>query len=111
MNRFLTLPRLAALFLTTFAVLVVGVVLFQQFWVAPGQRCEQSGRWWDPDARICAQPLSIAEITGRPNGVSRAQASDEKNRELLRIEGELAEKRRARDADAEVQRRRLAESR
>jgi hypothetical protein len=40
--------------------------------------------------RICAQPISIAEITGRPNGVSRAEASAEKNRELIRIEDQLA---------------------
>ena len=104
MHRFLTMRRLSVLFFGVFAVTLVGVFLLQRFWVDPGVRCERDGRWWDPDTRICAQPISIAEITGRPNGVSRAEASNEKNRELIGIENRLAAEREARDAEIERQR-------
>ena len=98
MKRFLTFPRLAMIFFALFGVAVAGVFAVQAYWVAPGERCEAAGKWYDMDNRICAQPISIAEITGRPNGVSRAQASDEKNRELIRIEDQPAAQDRARAA-------------
>lgn len=109
MNRFLTGRRLGILFVAIFAVAVGGVLVFQQYWLEPGERCEASGRWYDIETRICATPISIAEITGRPIGQSRAEASAAKNRDLVRIERQLKAERAARDADAEVQRRRLAE--
>ena len=49
-------------------------------------------------------PAPIAEITGRPNGVSRADASREKNRELVEIEDRLAAAEKARELDADRQR-------
>ncbi len=108
MQRLLTMKRLSVIFLSTFAVLVGVMFAYDALVKAPGDRCEERGQWWDPSARICAQPISIAEITGRPNGVSRAQASDEKNRELIEIEDALQAQKRARDADAERQRIALA---
>ena len=111
MHRLLTMKRLSLLFLATFAVLVGGVFAWQALVVAPGERCEAGGKWWDPQDRICAQPISIAEITGRPIGVSRAEASDAKNRELIAIEDQLAQRKAARDADAARQRAALAEQR
>ena len=111
MHRLLTMKRLSILFLATFAVLLAGMFAYENMVVAPGDRCEAGGRWWDPDARICAQPISIAEITGRPNGVSRAQASDEKNRELIRIEDQLAAQDRARAAEITRQKAALAAAR
>jgi hypothetical protein len=99
MKRFLTFPRLAMIFFALFGVSIAGVFAVQAYWVAPGERCEAAGKWYDMENRICAQPISIAEITGRPNGVSRAQASDEKNRELIRIEDQLAAQDRARAAE------------
>lgn len=107
MKRLLTMRRLSTLFLGVFGVLVAGAFAYQAYWTEPGDRCEASGRWWSTEGRICAQPISIAEITGRPNGISRADASAEKNRELIRIEDELASVKLARDAEAEVQRERL----
>ena len=108
MHRLLTMKRLSVLFLSIFAVLVGVTLVYQNMVVAPGERCEEGGKWWDPDTRVCAQPVSIAEITGRPIGMSRAEASDLKNRELLRIEGELSAQKRARDMDADRQRAALA---
>lgn len=107
MHRLLTMKRLSVLFLATFAVLVGGVFAYQALVVAPGERCEASGRWWDPATGICAQPISIAEITKRPIGQSRAEASDAKNRELLEIEDRLAAARAARNAEVKRQREAL----
>ena len=102
------MKRLSILFLATFAVLMAVMLAYERFVVAPGDRCEAGGKWWDPGGRVCAQPISIAEITGRPNPGERAAASAEKNRELVAIEASLAARRRARDADADRQRRALA---
>ena len=111
MKRFLTFPRLAMIFLGLFGITVVGIFALQDYWVAPGKRCEAAGKWYDMESRICAQPISIAQITGRPNGVSRAEASAEKNRELVRIEQDLAAQSRARAAEAERQKAALAAAR
>jgi hypothetical protein len=108
MHRLLTMKRLSILFLSIFAVLLVGVFAYERLVVAPGDRCEAGGKWWDPEARTCAQPISIAEITGRPNPGERAAASAAKNRELVAIEDSLAAQQRARDADADRQRIALA---
>lgn len=104
MNRLLTMPRLSILFLTLFAMAMGGVLIYRTLVTDPGERCEAGGRWWDPDTRKCAQPISIAEITGRPNGQSRAEASAEKNRELVAIEDRLAVEKAARDAEIDRQR-------
>ena len=111
MKRFLTFPRLAMIFFGLFGITVVGIFVLQDYWVAPGKRCEAAGKWYDMESRICAQPISIAQITGRPNGVSREEASAEKNRELVRIEHELAAESRARAADAQRQKAALAAAR
>ncbi|WP_292065389.1 hypothetical protein [Brevundimonas sp. UBA7664] len=108
MHRLLTMKRLSVLFLSLFAVLLAGMFAYENLVVAPGDRCEDGGKWWDAETRICAQPISIAEITGRPNPGDRAAASDAKNRELLAIEDSLAAQRAARDADRERQRVALA---
>ncbi|WP_396594666.1 hypothetical protein [Brevundimonas sp. R86498] len=98
MNRFLTMRRLSILFLSLFAVLVSGVLAYQRFYVAPAEKCEQTGRWWYAEGRECVQPIYLPDITGRPAGVSRAEASDAQNRELLVIEERLAAERAARAA-------------
>ncbi|GAA0200238.1 hypothetical protein QOZ96_001111 [Brevundimonas nasdae] len=108
MKRFLTFPRLAMLFAGVFGLAVIGVFAIQNYWVAPGKRCEAAGKWYDMENRICAQPISIAEITGRPIGVSRAEASAEKNRELVKIENEIALQNQARDAEIARQKAALA---
>lgn len=98
MNRFLTTRRLAIMFFSLFAVLVSGVLAFQYFYVAPAEKCEETGRWWYAEGRECVQPIYLPDITGRPAGVSRAEASDVRNRELLAIEDRLAAERAARAA-------------
>jgi hypothetical protein len=108
MYRLLSMKRLSILFLSIFAVLLAGMFAYERLVVAPGDRCEAGGKWWDPESRVCAQPISIAEITGRPNPGERAAASAEKNRELVAIENSLAAQKRARDADADRQRAALA---
>ncbi|MDP1912359.1 hypothetical protein [Brevundimonas sp.] len=108
MHRLLTMKRLSVLFLSIFAVLMAGMFAYENLVVAPGDRCEDGGKWWDAETRICAQPISIAEITGRPNPGERAAVSAEKNRELVAIEDSLAAQQRARDADADRQRAALA---
>ena len=108
MHRLLTMKRLSILFLSIFAVLLAGMFTYERLVVAPGDRCEAGGKWWDPERKVCAQPISIAEITGRPNPGERAAASAEKNRELVAIEDSLAAQQAARDADTERQRVALA---
>lgn len=108
MKRFLTMGRLSVLFFSLFAVMIAGVFVFQHYWVAPGDRCEAAGKWYDIESRTCAQPISIAEITGRPLPGARAQASAEKNKELVVIENQLTAEKRARDAATEVERARVA---
>jgi hypothetical protein len=108
MHRLLSMKRLSILFLSIFAVLLAGMFAYERLVVAPGDRCEAGGKWWDPETKVCAQPISIAEITGRPNPGERAAASAEKNRELVAIEDSLAARQRARDADTERQRQALA---
>ncbi len=104
MHRLLTMKRLSVLFLATFAVLVGGVFAWQALVVAPGERCEADGGWWDPGEEICGRPVSIAEITGRPIGQSRAEASDAKNRELIQLEDRLAAARAEPAPDVRPQR-------
>lgn len=101
MNRFLTMRRLTLLFGAIFAILVVGAFAFQRFYVAPEDACTQSGRWWYEEGRECVQPIYLPDITGRPAGVTRAEASDQQNRELLAIEDRLAAEKAARTAQTE----------
>ncbi|WGM32872.1 hypothetical protein [Brevundimonas sp. NIBR11] len=101
MNRFLTMRRLSILFGALFAVLALGAVAYQRFYVAPEDACTRSGRWWYEEGRECVQPIYLPDITGRPAGVTRAQASDEQNRELLQIEDRLAAEKAARAAATE----------
>ncbi|NJC40619.1 hypothetical protein GGQ87_000877 [Brevundimonas alba] len=108
MHRLLTMKRLSVLFLASFAVLVGAVFAWQALVVAPGDRCERGGGWWDGDTKICARPISIAEVTGRAPGQSRAEASDAKNRELIEIEDRLAAAQAERNAEVERQRAALA---
>jgi hypothetical protein len=101
MNRFLTMRRLSILFLGMFAVLAGGALAYQRFYVGPAEACEQTGRWWYEEGRECVQPIYLPDITGRPEGVTRAEASDAQNRELLAIEERLAAERAARAAATE----------
>ena len=98
MNRFLTMKRLSLMFFALFAVLVTGTLLVQRFWIEPEQKCESQGRWWYAEESRCVTPTYLPDITGRAAGVSRAEASDQQNRELLVIEKRLADEKAARAA-------------
>jgi len=98
MTRFLTMRRLSLLFFGIFGVLVAGTLLVQRFWIAPAERCEKGGQWWYAEERRCVTPIYIPDITKRAPGVSRAEASNEQNRELLEIEARLKAEKAARDA-------------
>ncbi len=108
MHRLLTMKRLSILFLSIFAVLLAGMFAYERLVVAPGDRCEAGGGWWDPEGGQCAKPVSIAEQIELLEGLSRAEASAVRNRELVAIEDSLAAQQRARDADADRQRAALA---
>ena len=107
MKRFLTFPRLSMIFLGVFGVMLAGIFVLQTVWVSPGERCEARGDWYDIETRTCATPIYIPDITGRPAGVTRAEASDAKNRELVQLEAQAAEQRRAVDAAVAQQRQEL----
>ena len=107
MTRFLSMKRLSILFLSLFAVLVTGTLVFQSYWVDPGERCERDGKWYDIQTRTCATPIYIPDITKRAPGVTRAEASAAQNRELVELERQAAEQRRAIDRQVDEQRREL----
>ena len=98
MSRYLSLKRLGILFFGLFALSVTATLVFQSYWVDPGERCEAGGGWWDIESRICARPIYIPDITGRPAGVTRAEASDAGNRELLSLERQVRAQQQAQTA-------------
>lgn len=104
MHRFLSMKRLTILFFSVFAVLITGTVVFQSYWLDPGERCEKDGKWYDVESRTCATPIYIPDITGRPAGVTRADASNTRNRELVGLERQVASERRAVNEQIEQQR-------
>ena len=111
MTRFLTMKRLSLLFFSIFGVLVAGTLLVQRFWIAPAERCEKGGQWWYAAEGRCVTPIYIPDITKRAPGVSRAEASNEQNRELLTIEARLKAEKAARDAATAREREEFARSR
>lgn len=104
MHRLLSFKRLSILFLGLFAVLVTATLVFQRFWVEPGDRCENRGGWYDLEGRVCARPIYIPDITGRAEGVTRAEASAAKNRELVDLEAQASARKRAVRQQVEEQR-------
>lgn len=109
MHRFLTMRRLGLLFGGLFVLALAGVLVLQRVWVDPGTRCEAKGHWYDIETRTCAVPIYIPDITGRPAGVTRAEASAEKNAELVVLEREVAVEKAARQAQTDAERARLAQ--
>ena len=107
MNRFLTFPRLSMIFIGVFGVVLAGIFVLQAVWVSPGERCEARGGWYAIETRECGTPIYLPDITGRPAGVSRAEASNAKNRELIQLEAQVAEQRRAVDAAVAKERKEL----
>lgn len=65
------IPRLKLIALGAFAVACCVIWAVQVFYVWPRDRCEAYGNWWDSQARVCATPISISKLTGRPNGAPK----------------------------------------
>lgn len=86
MNR--TIDRLKLVFLGIFAVGCAGIWAYQIFFVLPAKRCEAQGQWWDNATRVCARPIYIPDITGRPEGMSRKEWSEKKAAEKVQQEQE-----------------------
>lgn len=107
MKRFLSFRRLSMIFAAIFALAMVGLFVLQHYWVEPGEKCTREGRWYDMETRICAQPVYIPDITGRPEGVTRAEASAEMNKDLVDKEAQLAAYNRAKREATEAERKRV----
>jgi len=69
------IDRLKWMFLSAFVLGVVGVIAYQVFYVRPRDACEASQNWWDPQTRICAVPVKLSALTGRPNKATAANAA------------------------------------
>jgi hypothetical protein len=69
------IPRTKMIFVGLFAVGCVVIWAVQVFYVWPRDRCEAHAGWWDPQSRICATPILISRITGRPNGAKAPAAA------------------------------------
>jgi hypothetical protein len=96
MSRFLTMKRLGLLFAALFGLSMVGLFVYQHFYGEPREKCIAEGRWWYAEGRECVTPIYLPDITGRAPGVTREEASREKNRELIEIEARLEAEKEAR---------------
>jgi hypothetical protein len=76
MNRFI--DRLKLFFVGVFAISCIAIWAYQLLWVAPYKRCEARGAWWDPATRVCATPIFLPQLTGRPLGAPPVTAKPAK---------------------------------
>ena len=83
-----TINRLKIIFLIIFAVGCVALWTYQLLWVMPAKRCDENGAWWDWSTRVCAQPIYIPSITGRPAGMSRKEWSEKQAAKQLERDAE-----------------------
>lgn len=90
MNRLI--DRLKLLFLGLFAISCVAVWAYELLWVAPKKACEAHDNWWDPSSRVCATPIYLPDLTGRPVGAlnsaqlkARAQEASAREAQLLGV--------------------------
>ena len=60
-----TIDRLKVIFLGIFAVANLGILVWTVGWAWPEERCVGEHKWWDGDARVCAQPILTSDVTGR----------------------------------------------
>jgi hypothetical protein len=66
-----SINRLKIIFMGIFAVAVVAIWTYELLWVWPAKDCAKAGGEWDGGQRICATPIFIPSLTGRPPGMSR----------------------------------------
>ena len=69
------IERLKLIFIGIFAVMVVGVIVWQVGWIVPAKKCTSAHKWWDGGERVCATPVLISDITGRTIGDKQAEAA------------------------------------
>lgn len=58
--------RTTIIFLGLFVVCVAAALAYHVLVIAPAQKCEANGLWWEPKERVCATPIFLPNITGRP---------------------------------------------
>ena len=64
--------RLRIVFLVLFALGAGASWGYQLLWAKPRKECESRGHWWSNRKRVCAYPIDITQITGRPIGAPAA---------------------------------------
>lgn len=79
-----TIDRLKLIFLAIFALAAAGSWAYQVIWVWPKRECESKRLWWDAQTRICAAPIYIPSLTGRPEGMSRKDWAEKKAAEIIK---------------------------
>jgi hypothetical protein len=68
------IDRMKLFFLGVFAIACIAVWAYQLLWAGPAKRCESQGNWWDGQSRVCATPIYLPNLTGRPvTGLTPAQ--------------------------------------
>lgn len=107
MHRLLTMRRLSIMFVSLFAVATAGMLSYQHFRLDPERKCAKNGQWYFAEERRCVTPVYIPEITGRTPGVSREQASRERNAEVYRLEEDVRREKARLAHEAAEQRRAL----
>ena len=60
-------PKTMLGFVALFGVLVAVTLVAQIVWWDPAKACERKGAWWDNTTRVCATPVKLSTITGRPS--------------------------------------------
>lgn len=103
MNRFLTIGRLGILFTVLFVVALGGVFAYGHFVTGPVEKCNKTGQWWFAEEKRCVTPIYIPDITDRKPGQTRAEASAARNREVVRLERQIAADERARRQETDRQ--------
>lgn len=110
MHRLLTMRRLSIMFLSLFAVATAGMLTYQHFRIDPERKCAKNGQWYFAEEGRCVTPIYIPEITKRAPGVSREEASRQRNAEVYRLEEEVRREKARLAYEAAEQRRALAEA-
>ncbi|MEO6341220.1 MAG: hypothetical protein ABIO39_14355 [Caulobacteraceae bacterium] len=61
-----TIDTTKLLFLGLFVAISAAAWVFQLWVIEPRKNCESGGGWWDPEGRVCAAPIYLPKLTGRP---------------------------------------------
>jgi hypothetical protein len=60
--------RIGWLFLAVLLLAAGGVWIYQSVVIAPVQRCESAGNWWDPQTGTCGHVIYLPDVTHRRPG-------------------------------------------